>query len=119
MGKARLAAFSDGVIAIIITSMVLELKVADGNDWTALRSLVPHVLGYALSFIYVGIYWNNHHHLLRAAQRVNGRVLWANLHMLFWLALIPFVTEWVNENNLAPLPVALYGTVLLMTGPAI
>jgi uncharacterized membrane protein len=118
MDKARLEAFSDGVIAIIITIMVLELKVPDGKDWAALQPLIPHLLSYVLSFIYVGIYWNNHHHLLHAAKSVNGKVLWANLHMLFWLSLIPFITDWMGENNFAPLPVALYGAVLLLTGCA-
>ena len=118
MGKARLEAFSDGVIAIIITIMVLELKVPDGKDWAALRPAIPHLLSYVLSFVYVGIYWNNHHHLLHAAKSVNGKVLWANLHMLFWLSLIPFITDWMAANDFAPLPVALYGVVLLLTGCA-
>lgn len=118
MGKARLEAFSDGVIAIIITIMVLELKVPAGTDWASLQPLVPVLLSYVLSFIYVGIYWNNHHHLLHAARGVNGRVLWANLHVLFWLSLIPFITHWLGENYLAPVPLALYGVVLLMTGCA-
>jgi len=118
MGKARLEAFSDGVIAIIITIMVLELKVPSGSDWASVRPLIPVLLSYVLSFIYVGIYWNNHHHLLHAARQVNGRVLWANLHVLFWLSLVPFITHWMGENYLAPLPVALYGVVLTMTGCA-
>jgi uncharacterized membrane protein len=118
MGKARLEAFSDGVIAIIITIMVLELKVPSGSDWASVQPLIPVTLSYVLSFIYVGIYWVNHHHLLHAARQVNGRVLWANLHVLFWLSLIPFVTRWMGENYLAPLPVALYGVILLMTGCA-
>ncbi len=113
MGKGRLEAFSDGVIAIIITIMVLELKVPHGADFAALRPLFPVFLNYALSFIYLGIYWNNHHHLFQAARQVNGAVLWANLHLLFWLSLIPFVTAWTGENNFAALPVALYGIVLL------
>jgi uncharacterized membrane protein len=118
MGKGRLEAFSDGVIAVIITIMVLELKVPHGTDLAALVPLVPVFLSYVISFIYVGIYWNNHHHMLHAVQRVNGRALWANLHLLFWLSLIPFVTGWVNENHFAALPVALYGVVLLMAGVA-
>jgi uncharacterized membrane protein len=116
MGKGRLEAFSDGVIAVIITIMVLELKVPHGTDLDALLPLLPVFLSYVLSFIYVGIYWNNHHHMLQVVQHVNGRVLWANLHLLFWLSLVPFVTGWVNENHFAPVPVALYGVVLLMAG---
>ncbi len=114
MGKGRLEAFSDGVIAIIITIMVLELKVPHGADWTALAKLAPIFLSYVLSFVYVGIYWNNHHHLFQAVHKVNGRILWANLHLLFWLSLTPFVTGWMGENHFAPLPVALYGGNLLM-----
>ena len=113
MGRGRLEAFSDGVLAIIITIMVLELKVPHGADLGALRPLVPVFLSYVLSFIFVGIYWSNHHHLLHAVKRVNGRVLWANLHLLFWLSLTPFVTGWMGENNFAAWPVALYGVVLL------
>ncbi len=119
MGKGRLEAFSDGVIAIIITIMVLELKVPHGA--AALSDLVPLLpvfLSYALSFVYVGIYWNNHHHMLHATQRVSGPILWANLHLLFWLSLIPFVTGWMGENHLAPMPTALYGVVLLMAAIA-
>src|SRR5215467_8025910 len=116
MNKRRLEAFSDGVIAIIITIMVLELKVQHGSDLSALRPLVPVFLSYVLSFIYVGIYWNNHHHLLQAAQKVNGGILWANLHLLFWLSLTPFVTAWMGENHFAPWPVALYGVVFLSAG---
>ena len=116
MGKGRLEAFSDGVIAVIITIMVLELKVPHGTDLDALLPILPVFLSYVLSFIYVGIYWNNHHHMLQVVQHVNGRVLWANLHLLFWLSLVPFVTGWVNENHFAPVPVALYGVVLLMAG---
>jgi uncharacterized membrane protein len=116
MDKGRLEAFSDGVIAVIITIMVLELKVPHGTDLAALGPLVPVFLSYVLSFVYVGIYWNNHHHMLYAVQSINGRALWANLHLLFWLSLIPFVTGWVNENHFAAVPVALYGVVLLMSG---
>jgi uncharacterized membrane protein len=118
MGKSRLEAFSDGVIAIIITIMVLELKVPHEASFDALRPLVPVLLSYALSFLYVGIYWNNHHHLLHAAHRVSGGMLWANLHLLFWLSLIPFATAWMDENRYAPAPTALYGAVLLMAAIA-
>jgi len=118
MGKGRLEAFSDGVIAVIITIMVLEMKVPHGTDLEALVPLLPIFLSYLLSFIYVGIYWNNHHHMLHAVQHVDGSVLWANMHLLFWLSLVPFVTGWVNENHFAPVPVALYGAVLLMAGVA-
>lgn len=118
MKTNRLEAFSDGVIAIIITIMVLEIKVPHGTDLAALRPLLPVVLSYVLSFLYVGIYWNNHHHLLHAVQRVNGKILWANLYLLFWLSLIPFVTRWIGEHHEASLPVAGYGTVLLMTAIA-
>jgi uncharacterized membrane protein len=117
MPKERLAAFSDGVIAIIITIMVLELKVPHGDDFEALSQLLPVFLSYVLSFIYVGIYWNNHHHLLHAAGRVDGSVLWANMHLLFWLSLIPFATGWTGENHFTSLPTAIYGVALLM--PAI
>ncbi len=119
MGKGRLEAFSDGVIAIIITIMVLELKTPASeaaHDWSALGPLVPQLLGYVLSFAYVGIYWNNHHHLFHAAKHVSGATLWANLHLLFWLSLVPFVTGWVGESHFAPWPVAAYGIVLLMAG---
>lgn len=118
MGKGRLEAFSDGVLAIIITIMVLELKVPHGADWESLRPLIPVFLSYVLSFIYLGIYWNNHHHLFQAVHRVNGSILWANLHLLFWLSLIPFVTAWSGENHFAALPVALYGVVLLLAAIA-
>jgi uncharacterized membrane protein len=111
-------AFSDGVIAIIITIMVLEMKVPHGTDWSALVPIVPVFLSYVLSYVYLGIYWNNHHHMLQAAQKVNGRILWANLHLLFWLSLLPFVTGWMGENHFATLPVALYGGVLLMAAIA-
>jgi uncharacterized membrane protein len=115
MNKGRLEAFSDGVIAILITIMVLELKVPHGTDLQALRPLVPVALTYVLSFVFVGIYWNNHHHLLQAVNRVNGRVLWANLHLLFWLSLVPFVTGWMGENHFAAPPTALYGVVMLFS----
>ncbi|HEX6185978.1 MAG TPA: TMEM175 family protein [Pyrinomonadaceae bacterium] len=111
-------AFSDGVLAIIITIMVLELKVPHGADLPTLAPLIPVFLSYVLSFIYVGIYWSNHHHLLHAVRHVNGRILWANLHLLFWLSLIPFVTGWMGENHFAALPVALYGVVLLLAAIA-
>jgi uncharacterized membrane protein len=114
MGKGRLEAFSDGVIAILITIMVLELKVPHGASPADLLPLVPVLLSYALSFVYLGIYWNNHHHLLQAARHVDGRVLWANLHLLFWLSLVPFTTAWMGENEFAAWPVALYGVVLLL-----
>lgn len=113
MQKGRLEAFSDGVIAIIITIMVLELRAPASADLGALSPLIPVFLSYVLSFVYVGIYWNNHHHLLQAARRVDGRILWSNLHLLFWLSLTPFVTAWMGENNFAPWPVALYGFVML------
>jgi TMEM175 potassium channel family protein len=118
MSKERLAAFSDGVIAIIITIMVLELKVPHGDDWTALSKLWPVFLSYMLSFIYIAIYWNNHHHLLHTVKRVNGSILWANTHLLFWLSLIPFATGWMGENNFAELPTALYGVALFMPAVA-
>ena len=116
--KHRLEAFSDGVIAIIITIMVLEMKVPHGTDLAALQPLLPVFLSYVLSFVYVGIYWNNHHHLLHATQHVNGPIMWANLHLLFWQSLIPFVTGWMGENHFAALPTALYGFVLLMAAMA-
>lgn len=118
MGKGRLEAFSDGVMAIIITIMVLELKVPHGESLEALRPLLPAFLTYVLSFVYVGIYWNNHHHMLHAAKHVSGRVLWANLHLLFWLSLFPFATGWMGENHFAPLPSAAYGVVLFAAGVA-
>ena len=118
MGKNRLEAFSDGVLAIIITIMVLEMKVPHGADWQTLQTLVPVFFSYILSFIYVGIYWNNHHHLLHAVRNVSGGVLWANLHLLFWLSLLPFVTGWMGENHFAALPTALYGAVLMMAAIA-
>src|SRR5216683_3717774 len=118
MGKGRLEAFSDGVVAIIITIMVLELKTPHGSDLAALQQLVPVFLSYLLSFVYIGIYWNNHHHLFQASKHVNGRILWANLHLLFWLSLVPFVTNWMGESSFAALPVAIYGVVLLLAGCA-
>ncbi|WP_103667791.1 TMEM175 family protein [Pseudanabaena sp. BC1403] len=118
MNKGRLEAFSDGVIAIIITIMVLELKVPHEVDLAALRPLIPVFLSYVLSFIYLGIYWNNHHHMLQAVRQVNGNILWANMHLLFWLSLIPFVTAWTGESLFATVPVAVYGVVLLMSGLA-
>lgn len=118
MGKARLETFSDGVLAIIITIMVLEMKVPHGAELAALAPLWPVWLSYVLSFIYLGIYWNNHHHMLHLTQHVSGAILWANLHLLFWLSLIPFVTGWMGENAFAPAPTALYGVVLLMAAIA-
>src|SRR5256885_8713382 len=113
MTKTRLEAFSDGVIAILITIMVLELRAPHGTDWAALRASVPSLLTYVLSFVFLGIYWNNHHHMLQAADRINGAILWANLHLLFWLSLTPFVAGWMGENHAAPIPTAVYGMVLL------
>ena len=118
MHKGRLEAFSDGVIAIIITIMVLEMKVPHGTDFAVLRPMLPVFLSYALSFVYVGIYWNNHHHLFQAVKHVRGPVLWANLHVLFWLSLFPFVTGWLGENELTASTVGLYGGVLFMAGTA-
>jgi uncharacterized membrane protein len=118
MSTGRLEAFSDGVIAIIITIMVLELKVPHGASFDALLPLIPLLLSYVLSFVYVGIYWNNHHHMLHACDEVTGRILWANLHLLFWLSLFPVTTAWVGENHTAPAPSALYGVVLLMAAIA-
>jgi len=118
MTKGRLEAFSDGVIAILITIMVLELKVPRGADVQALRPLLPVFLTYVLSYIFLGIYWNNHHHMLHATTRINGKILWANLHLLFWLSLIPFVTGWMGENHFASLPTAVYGVVLLLAAIA-
>ena len=118
MTRARLEAFSDGVIAIIITIMVLELRVPLGNSLTVLRPIAPVFLSYVLSFIFMGIYWSNHHHLFQVVEHVDGRVLWANLHLLFWLSLTPFVTAWMGENHFASLPVALYGVVLLLAAIA-
>jgi uncharacterized membrane protein len=118
MKTGRLEAFSDGVIAIIITIMVLELKVPHGDNLSALRPVVPVLISYVLSFVNVGIYWNNHHHLFQAAETLNGSTLWANLHLLFWLSLVPFVTAWMGENHFSAVPVAVYGVVLLMAGIA-
>jgi uncharacterized membrane protein len=118
MHKGRLEAFSDGVIAIIITIMVLEMKVPHGTDFASLKPLLPVFVSYVLSFVYIGIYWNNHHHLFQAVKKVKGGVLWANLHLLFWLSLFPFVTGWMGENHFAPLTVALYGGVLILAALA-
>jgi uncharacterized membrane protein len=118
MGKGRLEAFSDGVIAIIITIMVLELKAPQGSGFDSLLPTIPVFLSYVLSFVYVGIYWNNHHHMLHATISVSGAALWANLHLLFWLSLIPFVTAWMDENHFSSAPIALYGAVLLMAAVA-
>jgi uncharacterized membrane protein len=118
MSKGRMEAFSDGVLAVIITIMVLEMKSPLGTGLAAMRPLVPVFLSYVLSFIYIGIYWNNHHHLLHAIQHVNGATLWANLHLLFWLSLVPFTTSWMGENHFAAWPVALYGIVLLLAAVA-
>ena len=118
MTKARLEAFSDGVIAILITIMVLELHIPHETTWSALAPLVPVFLTYVLSFVFLGIYWNNHHHMLHAADRINGKVLWANLHLLFWLSLVPFVTGWMGQNHVAPIPTAAYGFVLMCAGIA-
>ncbi|HWJ95669.1 MAG TPA: TMEM175 family protein [Telluria sp.] len=118
MGKNRLEAFSDGVIAIIITIMVLELKVPHGADLAALAPLWPVFLSYVLSFVYVAIYWNNHHHMLHAAKQVSGKILWYNMHLLFWLSLFPFATAWMGENHFSAVPTALYGTVLMMAALA-
>ncbi len=118
MGKSRMEAFSDGVIAIIITIMVLEMKVPHGTDFASLQHLLPVFLSYVLSFIYVGIYWNNHHHMVHTVKQVSAGILWANLHLLFWLSLLPFVTGWMGENHFAALPIALYGAVLFMAAVA-
>ena len=118
MGKNRLEAFSDGVLAIIITIMVLEMKVPHGDEWGALRPLLPVFSSYVLSFIYVGIYWNNHHHMLHTCHKVTGPILWANLHLLFWLSMFPFATGWMGENHFAPTPSAVYGVVQLMAAVA-
>ncbi len=114
MDKHRMEAFSDGVVAILITIMILELHTPSGTDWAALGPVVPSVLAYVLSFVLIGIYWNNHHHMLQATERINGAILWANLHLLFWLSLVPFVTAWMGRNYGASVPTALYGAVLIM-----
>ena len=116
MGKGRLEAFSDGVLAIIITIMVLEMKVPNGNSLASLKPVLPVFISYILSFINIGIYWNNHHHMLHAVHKVSGRILWANTNLLFWLSLVPFVTGWMGENNFTTIPVALFGFVLFMAG---
>ena len=118
MNKSRLEAFSDGVLAIIITIMVLELRVPEESTWSALRDVAPTFLTYLLSFVYVGIYWNNHHHMLQLASKVNGAVLWANLHLLFWLSLLPFATSWMDETGFDPVPTAVYGFDLLFAAVA-
>ncbi|MCB9339286.1 MAG: DUF1211 domain-containing protein [Lewinellaceae bacterium] len=118
MGKGRLEAFSDGVLAIIITIMVLEMKVPHGHDLASLAPLLPVFLSYLLSFIYLAIYWNNHHHLMQAVKKVNGATLWANMHLLFWLSLVPFASGWMGENDFATIPVAIYGSVLVMAAIA-
>ena len=118
MTKGRVEAFSDGVIAIIITIMVLELPTPEGTTWSALVPVAPVLLTYVLSFVYLGIYWSNHHHLLHTAQRINGRVLWANLHLLCWLSLVPFVTGWMGHNHFAPVPTAVYGMIMLLAALA-
>ena len=118
MGKERLEAFSDGVLAIIITIMVLDLKAPAGTDLASLKSMIPTFTSYVLSFIFIGIYWNNHHHLIHTVKTVSGSILWANLHLLFWLSLVPFFTRWMGDNNFTSLPVACYGVVLLFSGIA-
>jgi uncharacterized membrane protein len=118
IGKQRLEAFSDGVIAILITIMVLELKIPHASTWAALQPVLPVFLVYALSFVFLGIYWNNHHHMFHLVEQVNGSILWANMNLLFWLSLVPFVTGWMGENSFAPLPTAAYGVVLLLAGIA-
>ena len=118
MGKGRMEAFSDGVIAILITIMVLELKLPAGHDWPALHAMLPMLYMYVLSFVFVGIYWNGHHHLLQATTRINGKILWANMHLLFWLSLVPFATRWMGETESAALPTASYGVVLFCCGVA-
>ncbi|MDC6362686.1 MULTISPECIES: TMEM175 family protein [Flavobacteriaceae] len=118
MTKGRMEAFSDGVLAIIITIMVLEIKVPHGEEFTDLVPLIPVFLSYVLSFIYLGIYWNNHHHMMHTVKKVTGKVLWANLHLLFWLSLVPFVTGWMGENHFSENPIALYGVILLMAALA-
>jgi uncharacterized membrane protein len=118
MDRGRLEAFSDGVIAILITIMVLELKIPQGTDWQAVRPLLPTLLSYVLSFVFLGIYWNNHHHMLQTVERINGKILWANLHLLFWLSLVPLVTNWTGQYHFASLPTAVYGCVFIMAAVA-
>jgi len=118
MNTRRIEAFSDGVLAIIITIMVLEIRAPHGSDLSALKPLIPAIVSYVLSFLYLAIYWNNHHHMLHTVEHVTGGILWANLHLLFWLSLVPFVTAWMGENHFAPMPVALYGLVLLLAAIA-
>ena len=118
MSKGRLEAFSDGVIAILITILMLELKVPHGDDWSALRSMAPTFVSYLLSFVFIGIYWNNHHHMMHTVTRINGAILWANMHLLFWLSLVPFTTAWLGENYESPLPTAAYGVGLFVSGLA-
>ena len=118
MNKTRVEAFSDGVIAILITIMVLELHIPEGASWEAVRPEVPVLITYVLSFVFLGLYWNNHHHLFHAADRITGSILWANLHLLFWLSLTPFATGWMGRNNFAPIPTAFYGLILLLTALA-
>src|SRR4051794_17015070 len=118
MEKTRIEAFSDGVIAILITIMVLELKVPHGSDLSALAPLIPIALSYLLSFLYLAIYWNNHHHMFHTCKKVTGGIMWANFHLLFWLSLVPFVTAWMGENHFSPIPVAIYGIVLLFAAIA-
>jgi uncharacterized membrane protein len=118
MNKNRLEAFSDGVIAILITIMMLELKIPHSSSWEALRPVLPVFLTYLMSFVFLGIYWNNHHHMLHLVSSINGKILWANLHLLFWLSLVPFATGWMGENDFAPLPTATYGAILLLCGVA-
>lgn len=118
MTKGRLEAFSDGVLAVIITIMVLELKVPEGSEWESLKPLIPKFLAYIFSFIYIGIYWNNHHHLFQAVKKVNGKILWANLNLLFWLSLMPIATEWIGETHFAKHPVSVYGVGLIMSAIA-
>ncbi|GAA4158952.1 TMEM175 family protein [Chryseobacterium ginsenosidimutans] len=118
MTKGRLEAFSDGVLAVIITIMVLELKVPEGSDWANLKPLLPKFLAYIFSFIYIGIYWNNHHHLFQTVKKVNGSILWANLHLLFWLSLMPAATEWIGDTHFAKNPVSIYGIGLIMSAVA-
>ena len=118
MKSSRLEAFSDGVLAIVITIMVLELKTPDGRDWAALAPIAPRLWAYVLSFVFIGVYWNNHHHVFQMTERVTGAILWSNLHLLFWLSLIPLGTAWIGDTRLAPVPTAVYGAILLLSGIA-